>query len=143
MKFLEKSKPNINKSDELSQEIKDLRDERKEIGTKIGPLKEEIQTLDMQIKALKAQRDERRNTRQSQKGEADNLNEEKLLFKGKIKEIYQKMNVAKEEYYKKMFEVMCQQADQEYWEKLHGVKKRMVERERKQKQWEKEKEERA
>jgi uncharacterized coiled-coil DUF342 family protein len=107
MKFLEKSKPNINKSDELSQEIKDLRDERKEIGTKIGPLKEEIQTLDMQIKALKAQRDERRNTRQSQKGEADNLNEEKLLFKGKIKEIYQKMNVAKEEYYKKMFEVMC------------------------------------
>ena len=139
MQFIRDSRPYLEEIAGLNQIIFQKKKEKYEISQPIGPLKEEAKELQTKIDSFKKTQEVAKESKETIQKALDKINQERNTLRGQNEDLWQQKLKLREDYYKKVLAYERQQIEIRDIEWLTGIKERVIQREEEKKQWEEEK----
>jgi chromosome segregation ATPase len=139
MQFIRDSRPYLEEIAGLNQIIFQKKKEKYEISQPIGPLKEEAKELQTKIDSFKKTQEVAKESKETIQKALDKINQERNTLRGQNEDLWQQKLKLREDYYKKVLAYERQQIEIRDIEWMTGIKERVIQREEEKKQWEEEK----
>ena len=139
MQFIRDSRPYLEEIAGLNQIIFQKKKEKYEISQPIGPLKEEAKELQTKIDSFKKTQEVAKESKETIQKALDKINQERNTLRGQNEDLWQQKLKLREDFYKKLLAYERQQIEIRDIEWMTGIKERVIQREEEKKQWEEEK----
>ena len=139
MQFIRDSRPFLEEIAALNQIIFQKKKEKYEISQPIGPLKEEAKELQTKIDSFKKTQEVAKESKETIQKALDKINQERNTLRGQNEDLWQQKLKLREDFYKKLLAYERQQIEIRDIEWMTGIKERVIQSEEEKKQWEEEK----